>query len=211
LHEVLQTLGQTGIIPVITLDDASNALPLAEALLAGDTPVAEITFRTAAALPSIRDISREFPNMLLGAGTVLTLSQAQQAVGAGARYIVSPGFSPSVVEWCLQHNVPVLPGVTTPTEIITALDAGLSVLKFFPAEEFGGVRMLKALASPFPDVKFVPTGGITPTTLSDYLRLSNVLAVGGSWMVKPDLISASRFAEITRLALEARGIVMQVR
>jgi len=211
MQEVLQRLGRTGVVPVIKIDDAAHAIPLAEALIAGDMPVAEITFRTGAASASIRDISRKFPNMLVGAGTVLTVPQAQQAVDAGARYIVSPGFSPSVVEWCLQHDIPVLPGVATPTEVIAALDAGLTVLKFFPAEELGGMRMLKALASPFSAVKFVPTGGITPATLPDYLRLPNVLAVGGSWMVKPDLISASRFDEITRLALEARAIVAQHR
>jgi 2-dehydro-3-deoxyphosphogluconate aldolase / (4S)-4-hydroxy-2-oxoglutarate aldolase len=211
MQEVLQTLGRFGVVPVIKIDDVAHAIPLAEALIAGDMPVAEITFRTGAAAPSIRDISRKFPNMLVGAGTVLTVSQAQQAVDAGARYIVSPGFSPSVAEWCLQQQVPVLPGVATPTEIIAALDAGLTVLKFFPTEELGGVRMLKALASPFSAVKFVPTGGVTPASLPDYLRLPNVLAVGGTWMVKSDLISASRFDEITRLALEARGIVKQLR
>jgi 2-dehydro-3-deoxyphosphogluconate aldolase/(4S)-4-hydroxy-2-oxoglutarate aldolase len=211
MQEVLQRLGRIGIVPVIKIDDAAHAIPLAEALIAGDMPVAEITFRTGAASASIHDISRRFPDMLLGAGTVLTVSQAQQAVDAGARYIVSPGFSPSVVEWCLQQQIPVLPGVATPTEIIAALDAGLTVLKFFPAEEFGGVRMLKALASPFSAVKFVPTGGINPASLPDYLRLPNVLAVGGTWMVKSDLISTSRFPEITRLALEARAIVIQLR
>ena len=211
MQEVLQRLGRIGVVPVIKIDDAAHAIPLAEALIAGDMPVAEITFRTGAASASIRDISRKFPNMLLGAGTVLTVSQAQQAVDAGARYIVSPGFSPSVVDWCLQHHVPVLPGVATPTEIIAALDTGLTVLKFFPAEEFGGVRMLKALASPFSTVQFVPTGGITPASLPDYLRLPNVLAVGGTWMVKSDLIAASRFPEITRLALEARALVTQPR
>jgi 2-dehydro-3-deoxyphosphogluconate aldolase/(4S)-4-hydroxy-2-oxoglutarate aldolase len=211
MQEVLQSMGRTGVVPVIKLDDAAHAIPLADALIAGDMPVAEITFRTGAASASIHDISRKFPDMLVGAGTVLTVSQAQQAVEAGARYIVSPGFSPSVVAWCLQHEIPVLPGVATPTEIIAALDAGLTVLKFFPAEEFGGVRMLKALASPFSTVKFVPTGGITPAFLPDDLRLPNVLAVGGTWMVKSDLISASRFPEITRLALEARAIVTQLR
>ena len=211
MQEVLQRLGRIGVVPAIKIDDAAHAIPLAEALIAGDMPVAEITFRTGAASASIRDISHRYPDMLLGAGTVLTVSQAQQAVDAGALFIVSPGFSPSVVDWCLQHKIPVLPGVATPTEIMAALDAGLTVLKFFPAEEFGGVRMLKALASPFSTVQFVPTGGITPASLPDYLRLPNVLAVGGTWMVKSDLISASRFPEITRLALEARAIVTQLR
>lgn len=210
MDDVLQRLGQIGVVPVIKIEDAASAVPLAEALIAGDLPVAEITFRTGVAAASLRDISRKFPTMLLGAGTVLSVAQARQAVEAGARYIVSPGFSPAVVEWCVREGIPVLPGVATPTEIMAALDAGLSTLKFFPAEECGGVRMLKALGGPFSGVKFIPTGGITVATLADYLRLPNVLAVGGTWMVKSDLIAGGHFAEITRLALEARGIVREV-
>ncbi len=211
MNEVLHAISQIGLVPVIKVDRAEDAVPLARALVEGGLPVAEITFRTAAAREAIRNIAAGLPEMILGAGTVLTVQQAEQAVEAGAKYIVSPGFDPSVVDWCLARDVAVTPGVATPTEVIMALGKGLHNLKFFPAEELGGIRMLKALAGPFGDVRFIPTGGITASSLPDYLRLPNVFAVGGSWMVSAALIGAGKFDEIKRLAGEARQIVATVR
>jgi 2-dehydro-3-deoxyphosphogluconate aldolase/(4S)-4-hydroxy-2-oxoglutarate aldolase len=211
MNDMLAALGRVGLVPVIKIERAEDAVPLARALLAGGLPAAEITFRSAAAADAIRRIAAEVPDVILGAGTVLTVAQAAQAVEAGARYLVSPGFDPQIVDWCLARNLPLLPGVATPTEVLLALDKGLYRLKFFPAEELGGLRALKALAGPFADVSFIPTGGISATNLADYLRLPNVLAVGGSWMVTPALVAGGQFAEITRLAAEARGIVRAVR
>jgi 2-dehydro-3-deoxyphosphogluconate aldolase/(4S)-4-hydroxy-2-oxoglutarate aldolase len=186
-------------------------VPLGNALIAGGLPCAEITFRTSAAEEAIRRIASELPQVVIGAGTVLSVEHAEKAVAAGARYIVSPGFDPKVVDWCLTHDVAVTPGVATPTEINMALDKGLNILKFFPAEALGGLKTLRALAAPYGDVKFIPTGGINPKNLADYLSLPAVHACGGSWLVKSNLISAGEFAEITRLAEEARSIVRQVR
>ncbi len=211
MEDTLRALGEVGLVPVIKIDRAADAVPLARALIGGGLPVAEITFRTAAAAESIRRIAGELPEMILGAGTVLTTHQAAQAVDAGARYIVSPGFDPQVVDWCVTQGVPITPGVVTPSEVIMALGKGLSVLKFFPAEESGGVRMLTALAGPFGDVRFIPTGGITAASLPAYLQLPNVVAVGGSWMVTAALIAAGQFGEIERLAAEARRIVRVAR
>jgi 2-dehydro-3-deoxyphosphogluconate aldolase/(4S)-4-hydroxy-2-oxoglutarate aldolase len=207
---VLQ-LGRLGVIPVVKIDRASQAPQLAEALLAGGLPCAEVTFRTDAAEDALRLISTGYPEVVLGAGTVLTSDQAQRAVGAGARYIVSPGFDPKVVAWCLAEDVLVMPGVATPTEIQMALDLGLSLLKFFPAEALGGIPMLEALSAPFGDVRFVPTGGVTSSNLAGYLRLPMVHAVGGSWLVAAKLLAAGDFETISRLASEAAGIVASVR
>jgi 2-dehydro-3-deoxyphosphogluconate aldolase/(4S)-4-hydroxy-2-oxoglutarate aldolase len=204
-------LGELGIIPVVRLEEPSQGIPLARALVAGGLPCAEITFRTAAAADGIRRMCAQSPEILVGAGTVVTPEQAQQAVQAGARFIVSPGFDPHVVGWCLEHAVPVMPGVATPTEIMLALDKGLSVLKFFPAEALGGRAMLEALAAPFAGVKFVPTGGVTADNAADFLRLPCVFAVGGSWLVAPKLIAAGAFEEITRLTAEAVALVAQAR
>lgn len=207
MKKILETLGQIGLIPIITIDRLEDAIPLARALLDGGIDCAEITFRTATAPEAIRSITGQFREMFVGAGTVLTVRQAELAVEAGAQYIVSPGFDATVVDWCLEHHVAVLPGVATPTEIMMALVRELKLLKFFPAEESGGVRMLKALSGPFPDVRFIPTGGINTTNLSAYLALPNVVACGGSWMTTRSTISAGRFDEITRLAGEGRAIV----
>jgi 2-dehydro-3-deoxyphosphogluconate aldolase/(4S)-4-hydroxy-2-oxoglutarate aldolase len=204
-------LGELGIIPVVRLEDPTQGDRLAEALLAGGLPCAEITFRTSAAGEGIRRMCARSPEMLVGAGTVVTPDQAQQAVEAGARFIVSPGFDRRVVEWCLRHAVPVMPGVATPTEILMALESGLSVLKFFPAEALGGKEMLEALAAAFAGVKFVPTGGITAANAVSYLKLPMAFALGGSWLVAPRLIAAGSFAEITRLTAEAVALVAQVR
>jgi 2-dehydro-3-deoxyphosphogluconate aldolase/(4S)-4-hydroxy-2-oxoglutarate aldolase len=211
LNDVLGTIGRVGLVPVIKIERAEDAVPLARALVEGGLPVAEITFRTAAAGDAIRRIAAELPDMILGAGTVLTLKQAEQAVNAGARFIVSPGFDPSIVDWCIAQGVVITPGVATPTEVTAALGKGLHTLKFFPAEELGGIRMLKALAGPFGDVGFVPTGGISAANLADFLRLDNVVAVGGSWIATAAMISAGQFGNIKRLAAEARQIVAEVR
>ena len=211
MHKLFEAIGRIGVLPVIALERAEDAVPLARALLAGGIDCAEITFRTPAAAEAIRRMSGEVGAMLVGAGTVLTVQQAEQAILAGAQYIVSPGFDAAVVDWCQERGVPVLPGVATPTEINMALVRGIKLLKFFPAEEFGGIRMLKALHGPYPDVRFIPTGGINATNLAQYLTLSNVVAGGGSWMASGSMLSKGQFAEIARVSGEARTIVRQTR
>jgi 2-dehydro-3-deoxyphosphogluconate aldolase/(4S)-4-hydroxy-2-oxoglutarate aldolase len=211
LVNVPARLRQLGVIPVVSLDRVESAVPLAEALLAGGLPCAEITFRTMAAEPAIRAISQSFPEILVGAGTVLNEEQVERAVAAGAKFIVSPGFSQAVVNLCRQRNLPVFPGVCTPTDVMMALEAELAILKFFPAEAFGGLKTLKALSAPFPNVEFIPTGGINAANLEEYLSFSKVLACAGSWMVKSELIAAGNFAEITRLAEEAVAVRRRAR
>jgi 2-dehydro-3-deoxyphosphogluconate aldolase/(4S)-4-hydroxy-2-oxoglutarate aldolase len=211
MDQLFETLGRIGLIPVVRIDHPAAVGRLAESLVAGGLPCVEITFRTAGAAQAIKHIADGYPNVLLGAGTVLEVDQARRAVDAGARFIVSPGFARPVVEWCLQASVPVIPGIATPTEILTALAAGLSTLKVFPAEALGGVSLVEALAAPFGGVKLVPTGGIAAASLASYLRVPAVLAVGGSWMVAPSLLRSERFDEVTRLAREAVEIVAQTR
>jgi 2-dehydro-3-deoxyphosphogluconate aldolase / (4S)-4-hydroxy-2-oxoglutarate aldolase len=211
MEEIFEALCQIGVVPVIAIDRSDDAVPLARALLAGGIGCAEITFRTAAAEEAIRRLTGEVREMLVGAGTVLTVQQAEQAALAGAQYIVSPGFDAAVVDWCQEHHVPVLPGVATPTEINMALARGVKILKFFPAEEFGGVRMLKALHGPYPEVRFIPTGGIRAYNLAEYLALPNVAACGGSWMATSRMIAEGQFEEIARLSTEARAIVRRER
>jgi 2-dehydro-3-deoxyphosphogluconate aldolase / (4S)-4-hydroxy-2-oxoglutarate aldolase len=192
-----QTIAEKRVLPVVVLDDAAKAEPLAAALTEGGLPCAEVTFRTAAAAESIRIMATD-PELLVGAGTVLTPAQVERAVDAGARFIVSPGFGPAVVRRSQELGVPVFPGVATATEIQMALDAGITTVKFFPAEQLGGVAMIKALAAPFRDVRFIPTGGVTTANLESYLAHPAVLAVGGTWMVAPDLLAAGDWAEVTR-------------
>lgn len=211
MEDIVQMLGQVGLVPVVKIDRAEDAVPLAEALLGGGLPCAEITFRTAAAPMAIRAIAENCSGMLVGAGTVLTVAQAEQAVAAGARFVVSPGFSGAVVDWCLARDIPVLPGVATPTDIMAAMEKGLRVLKFFPAEAYGGVATLRALSAPFGGVKYMPTGGVSAKNMTDYLALPSVHAVGGSWMVEAKLIAGAQWGEVTRLAAEAVAIVKQVR
>jgi 2-dehydro-3-deoxyphosphogluconate aldolase/(4S)-4-hydroxy-2-oxoglutarate aldolase len=208
---VMERLGQLGIIPVVKIDQARQGPGLAEALLKGGLPCVEITFRTEAAEEAIRLISTSQSEMMVGAGTVLSVTQAQKAVNAGARFIISPGFDPKVVDWCLEHNVPVVPGVATPTEILMALDKGLNILKFFPAEALGGIPMLEAIAAVFAGVQFIPTGGVTATNLAAYLKLPMVFAVAGTWLAPSKLISSEAFKEITHLASEAIAIVRRER
>ena len=211
LVNVPARLRQLGIIPVVSLDRVESAIPLAEALLNGGLPCAEVTFRTTAAEAAIRGISKAFPEILVGAGTVLTEEQIERAMAAGAKFIVSPGFSPMVVNFCQERHIPVFPGVCTPTDIQIALEAGLAMLKFFPADAFGGLKTLKALSAPFPNVEFIPTGGITAANLGEYLSFKKVLACGGSWMVKNELINNGNFGEITRLTEEAMAIKRKTR
>lgn len=211
MNEVLEQFAKYGVVPVVVLDDAKDALPLADALLEGGLPLAEVTFRTDVAEESIRQMTKQHPEMLIGAGTVLSAEQANRAVSAGAKFIVSPGTNPEVVEFCLDNNIPVTPGVCTPSEVEAGLGFGLDVLKFFPAEQAGGVAFIKAISAPYRNVKFMPTGGISPANLKDYLSCPAVLACGGSWMVKGQLIKDGNFAEITRLCQEARSLVKEIR
>jgi 2-dehydro-3-deoxyphosphogluconate aldolase/(4S)-4-hydroxy-2-oxoglutarate aldolase len=211
MSHILERLGELGLVPVVKIEDAGQAASLGRALLDGGLPCVEITFRTEAAEEAIRSITSSLPQITTGAGTVLAVDQAERAVGAGAQFVVSPGFNPRVVDWCLEHEVPVTPGVVTPTEIEMALAKGLAILKFFPAQALGGIPVLEAIAAPYRGVKFIPTGGINAKNLPDYLALPMVHACGGSWMVKADLITAGHFKEITRLTQEAVDIVRQQR
>jgi 2-dehydro-3-deoxyphosphogluconate aldolase/(4S)-4-hydroxy-2-oxoglutarate aldolase len=203
MHDVLNRLGEIGIVPVVKIEKPSDAAALGRALIAGDLPVVEITFRTAAAEESIRILCREVLEILVGAGTVLTTDQVDRAVAAGARFIVSPGFNPKVVDHCLERGIPVAPGISSASEIEMGLERGLSVLKFFPAGASGGLEFLKAISAPFSGVQFMPTGGIDPGNLRDYLSFNRVHAVGGTWIAREAAIATGSFDEITRLAREA--------
>ena len=211
MDNIFEQIHAAGILPVIALDSADQAVPLAKALAAGGIPAAEVTFRTAAGEESIRRIAQVCPEVLVGAGTVLSIEQADRAIEAGAGFIVSPGTNPAVVRHCLERGVQPIPGVVTPTEIESALGLGLEELKFFPAEPSGGLGMIKALAAPYGQVRFIPTGGISAANAADYLRYPKVLACGGSWMVKKELVDAGKFSEIQALAAEAAAIVKAVR
>lgn len=203
MNAVLEKISKIGIVPVVVLDDAKDAKPLAEALIKGGLPCAEVTFRTAAAEESIRIMAKEFPDMLVGAGTVLTTEQVDRAVNAGAKFIVSPGFNPNIVKYCLSKNIPMVPGTNNPSNIEAALELGLDVVKFFPAEASGGIEMIKAMAAPYTTVKFMPTGGVNAKNICDYLAFDKIIACGGSWMVKKDLVAAGKFDEIQALTEEA--------
>ena len=211
MNEVLMKIGQMGIVPVVVLNDVNKAVPLAQSLRNGGLPRAEVTFRTEAAQQCIAEISKNFPQMFVGAGTVLTTEQVDRAVDAGAKFIVSPGFNPKVVEYCIKKGYPVTPGIMTPTELEMALEFGLDVVKFFPAENAGGLKMIKAMAAPYTKMKFMPTGGINPQNVREYLQCDKILACGGSWMVKGDLINSGNFAEIEKLTKEASQIVKEIR
>jgi 2-dehydro-3-deoxyphosphogluconate aldolase/(4S)-4-hydroxy-2-oxoglutarate aldolase len=211
MSQILDSLGGLALVPVVKIEDAGQAVRLARALQDGGLPCVEITFRTEAAEEAIQAIRATLPEIITGAGTVLTVDQARAAVQAGAQFIVAPGFNPKVVDWCLKNEVPITPGVVTPTEIDMALAVGIRILKFFPAQAMGGIPVLEAIAAPYGGVKFIPTGGINAANLPAYLALPMVHACGGSWMVKPDLIAAGRFSDIVRLTQEAMAIVHQVR
>lgn len=206
-----QRLEEYGVVPVVVLTDTKDAIPLADALIEGGLSCAEVTFRTDAAEESIRLMSEKYPEMLVGAGTVLTIEQVDRAVKAGAKFIVSPGFDPEIVDYCLDKKIPVFPGCITPSEVAQAVKRGLKVIKFFPAEQAGGVAMIKAMGAPYTMVKFMPTGGISAKNLSEYLSCSNIVCCGGSWMVKGDLITEGKFDEITALTKEAVELVKSIR
>lgn len=211
MNITLKKLEQFGIVPVVVLEDTKDAAPLAKALCDGGLACAEVTFRTDAAEESIRIMTKEFPEMVVGAGTVLTTEQVDRAVNAGAQFIVSPGFNPAVVKYCIEKNIPVTPGVVTPSEMEKAIEMGLEVVKFFPAEPSGGLEMIKAVATPYTMLKFMPTGGINPKNIVPYLQYEKILACGGSWMVKGNLISEGAFDKITDLTKEAVELVRSSR
>jgi 2-dehydro-3-deoxyphosphogluconate aldolase/(4S)-4-hydroxy-2-oxoglutarate aldolase len=202
---MIEEIGEAGIVPVVALHDADAACALADALCEGGLPCAEITLRTEAALDSIRALAGR-DKFLLGAGTVHSVDQAKASVDAGARFIVTPGFNPRTVSWCIENQVPVFPGIATPSDLEMALEHGLEVLKFFPAEALGGVKTLKALSGPYHTLRFIPTGGIGPGNLVEYLQLPCVLACGGSWMVKAELLASGAWDEVTRLTAEALAL-----
>ena len=206
-----EPLAEGGLVPVITIDCADDAGSLAAALLQGGIRHAEVTFRTPAAAQAIERMRGEVPEITVGAGTVLTVEQAELAVRAGAQYLVSPAFDGAVVDWCEQHAVPIVPGVATPTEVNAASQRGLRTLKLFPAEQLGGVALLRALRGPFPEVRFIPTGGITPRNLGDYIRQPNVVACGGTWIASREAISARKFDEILAAAEQACAILGSAR
>lgn len=207
--DIRQKLAEIGIIPVIKIDDAEKAVPLAKALRDGGLPAAEVTFRTAAAEEAIRRIAAEVPDVCVCAGTVLNVETAKRAVQAGASAVISPGTNPEVVAWCLENNVPVIPGCATPTEVEACMRMGLDFVKLFPAEVVGGVKMLKALSGPYGNMQFMPTGGISPENAASYLALKNVVCCGGSWMVPGKLLDQNDFAGIEALAREAAALLQK--
>lgn len=206
MQEMLSKISELKIVPVVKLDRASDAANLANALIAGGLPVAEVTFRTDAAEESIRIMS-QIPGMLVGAGTITSIEQAERAIAAGAKFFVTPGFSRKITEFALSKNMPIFPGVCTPSEIMSIIEYGLPVAKFFPAEQYGGVATIKALLGPFPNMKFMPTGGVSAKNIMDYLAVKQIIACGGSWMVKDTLINEGKFDEITQMTKEAVAIV----
>ena len=211
MSTVAEKIAGFGVVPVVVLDDVKDAAPLAKALVEGGLPCAEVTFRTAAAEESIRIMATEYPDMFVGAGTVLTIEQVDRAVAAGSKFIVSPGFDPEIVDYCLEKEIPVFPGCITPSEVAQAVKRGLKVVKFFPAEQFGGVATIKAMAAPYVGLKFLPTGGVSAKNLESYLSCDKIIACGGSWMVKGDLVKAGKFDEIKNLTEEAVKLAASIR
>jgi 2-dehydro-3-deoxyphosphogluconate aldolase/(4S)-4-hydroxy-2-oxoglutarate aldolase len=209
MNDVLEKIAALRLVPVVKIENNKDAVPLGRALLDGRLPIAEITFRTAAAEAAIRALTAELPELLVGAGTVLSIDQVTSAVDAGARFIVSPGFNPTVVDYCLKHSICVVPGVNNPSQIERALERQLKVVKFFPAEASGGLSFLKAVAAPYSDILFMPTGGINLQNLLSYLSFPRVIACGGSWMVKAGLTSAGNFAEIEKRTREAVATIAE--
>lgn len=204
---IIPELEDKRLVPVVKLDRTEDAKPLAEALCAGGLPVAEVTFRTEAAEESIRIMKQNFPDMNVGAGTVVNVEQAKRAQDAGAAFLVSPGLSQSVVEFAIDQNIPIFPGTCTPSEVMMAMDYGLEVVKFFPAKQYGGLATIKALAAPFPSMRFMPTGGVNAENMKEFLAFEKIIAVGGSWMVKADLINAGDFDAIRQLTAEAVSLI----
>ena len=206
--DVLKRLAQSGVVPVVVLEDAKDAVPTAKAMLAGGIDVMEITFRTAAAADSIKAVAQECPDMVVGAGTVINLEQCKLAVECGAKFIVSPGYDEETVAWCCDNGIPVTPGCVTPTEIMMALKHGLKVLKFFPANVYGGLSAIKSLAGPFGGVKFIPTGGVNAQNLAEFISSPYIHAGGGSWICPKADIAAGNFDKITALCKEARKTLL---
>lgn len=209
--ELREEIYRTGIVPVVVLEKKENAVPTAKALLAGGVNFMEITFRTAAAQDSIKAVADSCPDMIVGAGTVVNLTQCKQAVEAGAKFIVSPGFDEEVVSWCIEHNITVLPGCVTPTEIMAALKKGLDIVKFFPANVYGGLNAMKALNGPFGQVRFIPTGGVSADNLSEFAKAPFIHAVGGSWICSKADIDKGNFDRITELSRQATDIIKSTR
>ena len=211
MNPVLKQMQEFGIIPVVVLNDTKDAEPLGKALVEGGIPCAEVTFRTEAAEECIRIMAEKFPEMLVGAGTVLTTEQVDRAIAAGAKFIVSPGLNPKVVKYCVEKNIPITPGIITPSEMEQAIELGLEVVKFFPAESFGGLKTIKSMAAPYGKMMFMPTGGINPENVKEYLKFGKILACGGSWMVAGNLVKEGKFDEIAKLVAEAKEIVKEIR
>lgn len=211
MNDVMSQIKQTGIVPVVKLNDVSKAIPLCNALLAGGINVAEVTFRTEQAPDVIKKISNECKNMIVGAGTIINVEQAKKAIDCGAKFIVSPGFSKDIVLVCQSQNVPVIPGCITPTEIMQAIECGLDVVKFFPAKEFGGLATMKSLSAPFAQIKFMPTGGVSLDNLKEFISAKFIVACGGTYMVKEDLINNEKYDEITKLSKQSTDIIKEVR
>ena len=209
--EFLEKLSLAGLVPVIAVNDADDAVPLCKALSDGGLPVAEITFRTAAAEEAIRRVHEAMPDVLLCAGTVLTTEQVDRAVNAGAAAIVSPGLSPDVVKYCVEKGIPVCPGTANPSDVQIAIQYGLKAVKLFPAEAVGGLKLIKSMAPVYPDMKFMPTGGVNEKNLLDYLSFNKIICCGGSWMVKADLIQNGEFEKICNLTKEAKELAKSIR
>ncbi len=211
MNTVIEKISKFGVVPVVVIEESKDAAPLAKALVEGGLPCAEVTFRTDAAEDAIKIMTSEYPDMFVGAGTVLTVEQVDRAIAAGAKFIVSPGFDPEIVDYCLSREIPVFPGCITPSEVAQAVKRGLKVVKFFPAEQFGGVATIKAMAAPYVGLKFMPTGGIHAKNLESYLSCDKIIACGGSWMVKGDFIKAGKFEEIRVMTEEAVKLVEEIR
>ncbi len=210
-NEFVNQLEEIGIVPVVVIDDEKDALGLAKALIEGGLPCAEVTFRTAAAKESIRQMAKAYPNLLVGAGTILTIDQAKQAIEAGAKFIVSPGLNPNVVRFCMEQGILVIPGCATPSEVEEAMELGLRVVKFFPAKQAGGLSMIRAMSAPYQGIRFMPTGGIDESNIHEYLEEPKVIACGGSYMVKKEYITAGDFDKITRLTKKAVSKMLELR
>lgn len=211
MKTIAEQMAEMLVVPVVVLNDTEDAEKLADALVNGGLPCAEVTFRTAAAEESIRIMTEKYPEMLVGAGTVLTIDQVDRAVGAGAKFIVSPGFDSEIVDYCIEKGIPIFPGVVTPSEAAQAVKRGLKVVKFFPAEQFGGITTIKALAAPYTMLKFMPTGGINEKNLKDYLSCDKIVCCGGSWMVNGSMIKAGEFDKITEMTKEAVKLAKSIK
>jgi len=207
--DVLAVIGNSRILPIVAIKNAKDAIPLADALIAGGLPLVEVTFRTEAAEDAIRAIASS-GDILVGAGTIVTVNQAEKAIAAGAKFIVSPGFDAEVVRFCLEKGIPITPGICTPSEVMAAMKMGLTTLKFFPAEAYGGLKTLKAISAPLSSIKFIPTGGVNTKNLTEYLAFPKVLACGGTWLATSEMIEKGRFEEITDLCKEAVQIAATV-